>query len=599
MSGNVMALSFDCPISPEIEFHGEPDSVMPYQSWGFAWYSTSDTLASLIHGGSETSRDKISQTLNDWKRFHSATFLCKFSQNDLEQTKQNSQPFSRTLGGREWVWMSLGEIPRSHRESDSVFTEAIGTSGSEEAFCSFLDKLYANGQRNLSDVPWLEMSHFFSRQKIYNKAQIYISDGQYLSIFRGIECESETFINRFLPPHRTTELVTPVLSVNIGNKIDSHRSLAIITNAPVDGGDQRKIDPGGMVVLRRSAIVWEHKISESKTFAKSSTDSFKSFANQSSVSTLYQAHQKIITNTRSVIQTADGAALSFRKLHISHKTTYRYARAVKRSTHNFRLSPVEDDIQEVESASVSFSLATTPLFYIDTFGNRSIHLTVDSPYKEFTIFSESIIKIYALPPDDLSSPLRRAQIPLLWLPWQRQMLLPYLLPPELPEAQLWELNQYAMSFVERNDYQLLETLDDINKTIYTEFQYQSGSTSLYTSPFDVYVTRKGVCQDFANLFICLVRILNIPARYRMGYIYTGGDYKNKEQSDASHAWLEVYLPYLGWRGFDPTNGCTIGQDHIRIACGRNYIDATPTSGTIYKGGGKEELLIDVKVTDGS
>jgi transglutaminase-like putative cysteine protease len=83
----------------------------------------------------------------------------------------------------------------------------------------------------------------------------------------------------------------------------------------------------------------------------------------------------------------------------------------------------------------------------------------------------------------------------------------------------------------------------------------------------------------------------------MGYIYTGANYENKIQSDASHAWVEIYLPYVGWRGFDPTNGIMVSQDHVRVACGRNYRDATPTSGTIFKGGGTERLAVDVKIKE--
>ena len=67
------------------------------------------------------------------------------------------------------------------------------------------------------------------------------------------------------------------------------------------------------------------------------------------------------------------------------------------------------------------------------------------------------------------------------------------------------------------------------------------------------------------------------------------------QSEASHAWAELYIHGLGWRGFDPTNGCMVSTDHVRVACGRNYRDATPTSGTIYKGGGRETLSVEVRV----
>jgi transglutaminase-like putative cysteine protease len=102
-------------------------------------------------------------------------------------------------------------------------------------------------------------------------------------------------------------------------------------------------------------------------------------------------------------------------------------------------------------------------------------------------------------------------------------------------------------------------------SIYSDYKYVSESTSLETTSFEVYTSRQGVCQDFANLLICLVRLLNIPARYRMGYIYTGANHENKIQSEASHAWAELYLPYIGWRGFDPTNGCMVGQDHVRVA----------------------------------
>jgi transglutaminase-like putative cysteine protease len=59
----------------------------------------------------------------------------------------------------------------------------------------------------------------------------------------------------------------------------------------------------------------------------------------------------------------------------------------------------------------------------------------------------------------------------------------------------------------------------------------------------------------------------------------------------------VYLPYVGWRGFDPTNGCSVTQAHVRVACGRTYTDATPTAGTIFRGGGTEKMAIDVKVVE--
>jgi len=106
-----------------------------------------------------------------------------------------------------------------------------------------------------------------------------------------------------------------------------------------------------------------------------------------------------------------------------------------------------------------------------------------------------------------------------------------------------------------------------------------------------------VCQDFTNLFICLARLLDIPARYVCGYLYTGPKHTNRAMAEATHAWAQVYLPESGWKGFDPTNGVLCQTDHVRVAVGRVYNDATPTSGTIFAGGGAETLSVSVTVEE--
>ena len=240
--------------------------------------------------------------------------------------------------------------------------------------------------------------------------------------------------------------------------------------------------------------------------------------------------------------------------------------------------------------------------YEDVFGNRVRKVRLETPFTELTVFARSLVKVDDPGLAGANVAHMRSSIPLVWMPWQHHMLQPYLLPPELPETQLRELARYAMSFVERNDFDLLDTLLDINQTLYREYAYVPGSTTLLTTPFQTYVERRGVCQDFANLFICLARLLALPARYVCGYVYThalpsqDGQPNNHHQGEASHAWVQAYLPEVGWRSFDPTNGIVPQGDHVRVAIGRNYVDATPTSGTLYAGGGGETLEVDVRVT---
>ena len=58
--------------------------------------------------------------------------------------------------------------------------------------------------------------------------------------------------------------------------------------------------------------------------------------------------------------------------------------------------------------------------------------------------------------------------------------------------------------------------------------------------------------------------------------------------------VQVYLPEVGWKGFDPTNGVVTQTDHVLVAVGRAYVDATPTSGTLFVGGGHETLEVSVR-----
>ncbi len=281
---------------------------------------------------------------------------------------------------------------------------------------------------------------------------------------------------------------------------------------------------------------------------------------------------------------------------VTHTTVYRYSDPVQASSHVFRLRPVHDRFQEVLEHELKVSVPGEAHEVEDVFGNQAVHYDIIQPYRELEIEARSVVRVHAeggLFGATVTWP--RMSIPILWMPWQSQMMLPYLLPPELQESELHELSDYARSFVERNGNNLIETLLDLTRTLYAQITYEPGVTQLETTPFEVYRARHGVCQDFANLLICLARLERVAARYRVGYLYTGGNYQNKLQAEASHAWAEAYLPLYGWQGLDPTNGLAVGLDHIRVATGRNYRDATPTAGVIKSGGGSEALSVSVRV----
>jgi transglutaminase-like putative cysteine protease len=270
-----------------------------------------------------------------------------------------------------------------------------------------------------------------------------------------------------------------------------------------------------------------------------------------------------------------------RRFLVKHVTQYAYDRPIERSMHRMHLRPIQDWKQSVLDYKLTLTPSGAGTEYEDAFGNWTTRCESLQPYQEMTIAAESTVELLDTDPFLFANLPMRPVFPLSWMPWEHKMLSPYLTPIELPETQLQELFDYAMSFVERNNHDLMETLFAVNLTLFREYQYVPGSTNLATTPYEVMVNKRGVCQDFANLFICLARLLGLPARYVCGYVFTGNAGQSQPQSDASHAWVQLYIPNVGWKSFDPTNGTLPTTEHVRVAVGRHYRDTAPVSGTLY------------------
>ncbi len=111
---------------------------------------------------------------------------------------------------------------------------------------------------------------------------------------------------------------------------------------------------------------------------------------------------------------------------------------------------------------------------------------------------------------------------------------------------------------------------------------------------------QGVCQDFAHLLLGAARKRGLPARYVSGYLVPQRqDNPNSALEEviggqASHAWVEVYIPDCGWMALDPTLGQAVGERHVRIAYGRDYGDVAPVRG-LYNGHAGQRLSVDVQL----
>jgi transglutaminase-like putative cysteine protease len=137
---------------------------------------------------------------------------------------------------------------------------------------------------------------------------------------------------------------------------------------------------------------------------------------------------------------------------------------------------------------------------------------------------------------------------------------------------------------------------DLTTRIYREFTYDSAATDIATTIAELLKIRRGVCQDFAHLLIAAFRLMGLPARYVSGYLLTKAPPGKQKLvgSDASHAWVSVWAPEIGWVDFDPTNNMMPRDEHITIAYGRDFQDVSPVTGVLLGGGSHQvDVAVDV------
>lgn len=613
----LLALSFDVSASPSIWLRSvQPsDSSSRSAGWGFAWYPN-DTAAAVIRDPRPIADSTMSAVLRDWDRFRGTVFLCHIRGAAKRPTEQDTHPFVRIFAGRSFTFAHNGRLDvgaaRKLDCGDDLALEPAGTTDSERAFCWVLAQMREIRARTFADAGFETVHGWLRKLNELGIFSVVMSDGRDVIAYADEGAERPLHHVRRIPPHASTRLEDAHLCLDHSHPLDSYRSMVIISTTAL-GGDWVTIQPGEMLVVRRSAILYESAPSQPTLALAPDVESGAREAgwqraamseNATHVSVVERpgdvpeapgemgASANTMASAASIPSPQPEDASAWVRYAVTHRTHYRYDNPVERSSHTLRLQPSIGVDQRLIEHDVDISVDCETRHFEDVFGNRAQRVWITQPYDELEITARSIVEVRSAPK---VGQRKRVTIPLVWMPWQRQMMTPFLLPPELPETQLSELSAFAMSFAERQDSDLSETLRDINTTIFRDFKYVQGVTSNDTTPFDVYVSRQGVCQDFANLFICMARLLGVASRYRVGYIHTGSNYDNTLQSEASHAWVEVYLPWVGWRGFDPTNGCRVNTDHVAVASGRNYRDATPTSGTLFKGGGNERLEVEVKL----
>lgn len=288
------------------------------------------------------------------------------------------------------------------------------------------------------------------------------------------------------------------------------------------------------------------------------------------------------------------------KLRVEHITTYAYTPSVVTAQHMAHLTPADSATQRRVRHSIVVSPAPAEMTETrDVYGNTRTFFSLKAVHDELTVTAES--EVHTLPPP----------IPLSNLTWEQTrerfryhshaaydaaaefvFASPYV--PRHPDFPAYARPSFGAGLP------LLLAARDLMDRIHTDFTYASQSTEVNTPAVEALAQRKGVCQDFAHIMIACWRAMGLPARYVSGYMLTNPPPGKPRLvgSDASHAWVSVYVPDMPegqrWCDFDPTNNRTPGEDYVTLATGRDFADVSPMRGVIH-GGAHHTLEVQVTV----
>ncbi|MFP4348591.1 MAG: transglutaminase family protein [Thermodesulfobacteriota bacterium] len=264
-----------------------------------------------------------------------------------------------------------------------------------------------------------------------------------------------------------------------------------------------------------------------------------------------------------------------RRMRIEHTTTYTYSNPVDFGTHRLLLRPREGHDIRIETSKLEIDPKYTIHWHRDAYNNSVGVVSFSKPAPRLKIFSETVIQNYEDAPLDFIVAEYAVNFPFHYDPTERTGLMPFLL--SIYPDDSFQVRDWLFQFWKPG--QIIETyvfLDIINKAISNQFEYMVREEPGVQSPAATLSGNTGSCRDFATLFMEACRYVGLAARFVSGYLHCEPTEKGH---GATHAWAEVYLPGPGWKGFDPTSGELVGNNHIPVAVNRHPEAVPPISGS--------------------
>ena len=269
---------------------------------------------------------------------------------------------------------------------------------------------------------------------------------------------------------------------------------------------------------------------------------------------------------------------------IRHRTAYRYASAVRDSFNEARVRPPSDRRQRLEHFELTVNPPARVNYYTDFYGNGVDHFDVAEPHTALELETRAVVATFA--PAPLALDARPATLAAARQAGQGEPCFDFAQASRFTDTSP-EIRRMAAEAAEGQTDAWQAALA-LMRFVRERMAYEPQTTHVHTHAREALAAGRGVCQDFAHVFIGLCRSAAIPARYVSGYLAS-------QKTSATHAWTEVFIPSAGWVGIDPTHNRLPDESYVKIATGRDYNDVSPLRGT-YRGTQERTMEVEVEIS---
>lgn len=274
---------------------------------------------------------------------------------------------------------------------------------------------------------------------------------------------------------------------------------------------------------------------------------------------------------------------------IVHETIYHYLEPVRFGPHRLVLRPREGHDLRVEEMTLELSPESDLEWSRDVLGNSVTTAYFFAPASVLRIKNTLPLNQTSAFPRRNDRPVQRPKYPLEFSPLEEHITAAYrgsTFPDDAGRVREW-----VRAEIDPGAFPGAETLAAaVNQMVRRSIGYRRREEKGVQSPGETLTAGTGSCRGLAALLLECWQALGFPACFASGYL----DCAASEAGRASiHAWAEVYLPEVGWIGFDPTLGALTSSQHVVTGVSNHPRGVMPISGTFY---GESSLYADMEVT---